>query len=187
MGDVIFAFSGSPNLATEVQDKIIERLTMHEANSKSDITGKEVRDIVDEVLTEMGRLNGVFSGILQFLIGVYPIWEPPQLLSFDGQAVHAVRGTAVLGCGGDTSIVRFLCDRLYDPSLNCIAGARIGAYLVKKATQYVDGCGEPIDVMILSGPKVIKLEAEEVTRSLELMESQEKYLFTLLVQKPFQP
>lgn len=186
MCDVVFTFSGSPNLATEIQDKIIDRLERHDADpSLPDLACKDVRDIVDDVLTEMGRLNGVFSGSLQFLVGIHPVWESPQLLSFDGQAVHVVRETAVLGCGGDTSLIRFLCDKLYDPNLTCELAAHIGAYLVKKATQYVDGCGEPIDVMILSGG-IKKLEDHEIAEALKLIESREQGLFTLLLQtSPF--
>jgi 20S proteasome alpha/beta subunit len=88
----------------------------------------------------------------------------------------------IVGCG-DTSLIRFLADKLRAPDMTGDHAVGLAAYLVKKATQYVDLCGEPIDVILVNGSNNRAIPPEETTPLVAAIEAQEEYLPTLLVLK----
>jgi hypothetical protein len=74
---------------------------------------------------------------------------------------------------------------LYSAELTVKIGSGLATYLVKKAPQYVDACGEPIDVMVLSESGCETISPERIKADIQKMEDQEAFLFTLLIQTPF--
>jgi 20S proteasome alpha/beta subunit len=141
---IAFAYSGSPGLFKEASDKILKKIVQIE------ITEDSVYQVVDEVLTEMGR-NYVEIG-LELLIGITPgltdVFEEPFLITFDGKALHKADPYSLLGIG-NSALVRFLCKTMYSEWLPFEVAINLAIYVVRKAVQFIDYCGDPIDVVLL--------------------------------------
>jgi 20S proteasome alpha/beta subunit len=106
---------------------------------------------------------------------------------FDGKALFkATDAVHVIGIG-DTSLINYLKEQLHRPEMTPDQGIALGAYLIKKATEYVDGCGEPIDVIHGDRGGFQIVEKDKVSAGIQMLENQEDLLFTLIVQTPFQP
>jgi hypothetical protein len=56
-------------------------------------------------------------------------------------------------------------------------GIGLGAYLIKKATQYIDGCGEPIDMIDGNAVGFEVVKNEEISARLLAIENREELLF----------
>ena len=140
----VFAYAGQPGLALEVHDKIAKVLRdLGEQESVSDA----VRQSVDSVLSDMGRLYTQLE--LQMLIGTTAVHQKAALVGFDGKSVHAALPFNYLGIG-ESSLIRFLAQKLYTTKIDIRVGVDLGAYLIKKAEDYIDGCGGPIDVVTMA-------------------------------------
>jgi 20S proteasome alpha/beta subunit len=180
---IVFGYSGTPGLAQEVQEKVmrvVRQLAMP-------ITGEVVKNAADGVLTDMNRLYDAFEQKLELLIGSTAFLGQTELFKFDGRGLHKVNNFSYLGIG-ECSLIRFLSDKLYSSQLDTQTGAALGAYLVKKAEQYIDGCGGPIDVVVLDnslGDDCEWLPESSVQTAIQKIEHQESGLADLLIRQPF--
>lgn len=177
---ILFAYSGLPGLAREAQEKMVRALRPHRAK----ITSALVGDVADEVLTGMGRQYAELE--LQLLIGTSAYLERPELLKFDGKSLHTADNFNVLGAG-DSSLTRFLSDKMYSPEIDVENGQMLGVYLIKKATEYVDHCGGPIDVAVLENysGSVRYLSEPDIEMMLKKMESRETFLNQIIIRGDF--
>jgi len=87
-------------------------------------------------------------------------------------------------------LIRFLSDKLYTKEIDLRTGKALGAYLIKKAEDYIDACGGPIDVVSLKacGLEAFDVPCEwlseaEINAMIKKMEDQESVLQNLI--KPF--
>ncbi|HEV2134351.1 MAG TPA: hypothetical protein VGR47_08810 [Terracidiphilus sp.] len=173
-----FAFAGDPGVFREVQQKVCGYLDQVE-----DLSVTLVQATIEEVVNS---LNLRFSGSLYMLVGVNEIFDPPKLIIFDGKGVFLAEDRVyAVGCG-ESSLLRYLGDHLYAPDLPSVNSLGLAAYLVKKATQYVDYCGEPIDILHGDVCGFVEVEPEKIKAAIQMMERQEQFLSTLLIQKPFE-
>lgn len=177
----VFAYAGLPGLAQEVHAKVTQ--TLRQAAAEENII-ETVRETTDAILSNMGRLYNELN--LQMLIGVNSWAEGTDLLKFDGKAVHVARNFEYLAWG-ESSLIRFLSDKLYSTEITTKSGVDLGIYLVKKAEDYIDGCGGPIDVVVLEPVErsYKKFSQSFVEERLRKMEAQERLLGDLLIRKPF--
>jgi 20S proteasome alpha/beta subunit len=181
--ELAYVFAGYPGVFAEMQQKVDALLTQEPMEV---ISPAFIKDTIEGVLVGMGWKENFLEGRLCFLLAINELFEPPQMLVFDETSLcWANTGIRVIGCG-DTSLIRYLGDRLHSPEMPINEGVGLGAYLIKKATQYIDYCGEPIDVLVINESGIREAKREEVTASIQKMESQEDFLSTLLVQTPFQ-
>jgi 20S proteasome alpha/beta subunit len=180
---ISFAFAGDPGIFKEFSQKTLDFL-----DTQDDVSLDLFRQTVEGTINEM-ELRTPFGqpAPLYLLAGINEIFEKPKLIVFNGQGVFEAKaddGVCTVGCG-DTSLIRYLGHYLYDPSMTETQGIALGSYLIKKATQFVDYCGEPIDVILGNGAGFEAVSAEKVKAAIEAIEQQEQYLPTLLIQKPF--
>jgi 20S proteasome alpha/beta subunit len=177
-----FAFSGSPVFADEIRQKVVVVLNQKHAD---EIRAPYVQEVLDDVLTSTSRLYISGEIELQLLVGLAVLFESPELLHFDGRALRIVEnGCAYVG-GGETSIVRYLSDLLYSPSLSTAEASSLAAYLVKKTEQYVDGVGGPIDVVVLNSFGECEwLPEATINERITRIEKRERQIFDLLIRQP---
>jgi hypothetical protein len=176
---LVFAYAGVPGLAKEAREKIMRTVGPLDPN---DVTREAVQNVADGVLNDMGRQYGSLEGQLQLLIGVSVFLQEPDLLKFDGRALHVADNFNYLGIG-ESSLIRFLSDKLYSKRLDSKTGADLGCYLIKKAEDYIDGCGGKIDVVILE-PSLGEydwLTEAQVQDAIEKFERQEPQLADLFI------
>lgn len=175
-------YSGEPGTFAKFMQSVDALLS-----AQADVTPEIVQDTMESVIETM-RLNDVLLDPRFWLLaGISELFEHPKLVVFDGKYLfNAQNGVQIIGCG-DTSLVNFLGDRLYSPEMTATQGVALGAYLIKKATQYVDGCGEPIDVLRIDDAGSWTETPKHVRNHIAAIEEQEQFLSTLMVQKPFAP
>lgn len=178
--EMAFLYSGEPGTFHSFTQKVEESL-----NAKPEVSPEVVQETIEETLNTM-KLNDPFlEPRFWLLAGVSEFWGPPKLIAFDGKYVFTAKdGVQIIG-RGDTSLINYLGDRLYSPDLSPEQGIALAAYLIKKATQYVDGCGEPIDVLHGNGCDFRVVDKDKVSAGIDLIETQEEFLSTLLIQTPF--
>jgi 20S proteasome alpha/beta subunit len=177
----VFSYAGSSELANEVHDKICSSL--HKTPITKDVI-EIVRETTEGILSDMARWYTDLD--LQMLIGVNSWQEGVDLLKFGGKGVYVARDFEYLAFG-DSSLIRFLADKLYSKTMDIKAGMDLAIYLVKKAEDYIDGCGGPIDVAALEpiDRSYNRLSQGFIQQRLAKMEAQEKALTDLLIRKPF--
>jgi hypothetical protein len=179
--ELTFFYSGEPGMFSEFTQKVEDFL-----KTQSEITSEVVQHTIESTLEIMKLRDPLFDPRFWLLAGISEFLSPPKLIVFDGKSVFAAKeGVHIIGCG-DTSLINYLSYQLHRPELTVTQGIALGAYLIKKATQYVDGCGEPIDVIRGSDFGFDPVGDEEILGGIKAIEDQEEFLFTLLVQKPFQ-
>lgn len=171
-------FSGDPGLFAEVQQKAFGFLDYAE-----DPTAELVLDTFTGVIDS---LNLRESGSLYLLIGVTETFAPPRLIVFTGKGIFVADNRIHVVGGGESSVVHYLANCLYSPAMTGEQGIALGAYLIKKATRYVDYCGEPIDVLCGDSLGFEIVPQDKIQAGIQKIESRENLLFTLLVQTPFQ-
>lgn len=175
-----FAFAGDPGVFSEVRQKVCTQL------GKEKVVSIEiVKSTIERVIKSLS-LRG--SESLFMLVGVNEIFDPPSLIVFDGKSVFLAENNKVylVGCG-ETSLIRYLIDQLYGADMSKDQGLALAAYLIKKATQYVDYCGEPIDVLYGYELGFHEVEREKIQTAIQRVEEQEQFLSTLLIRTPFSP
>jgi 20S proteasome alpha/beta subunit len=123
---------------------------------------------------------------LELLIALVVWLEKPELLKFDGKGLHTADDFNCIGVG-NSPLVRFLSDTLYSKQMNTETGAKLGAYIIRKATQYIDLCGGPIDVVTVNDldDTYTWLSENDVQAAFQKMEHQESGLADLLIRQPF--
>jgi 20S proteasome alpha/beta subunit len=144
----VSSYAGLPGLWKEANEKIARRLSELQGPDEDGdvcVTPHAIYESADEVFAGMGR-----PANLQMLIGVGGVFDSPELFVFDQGAMHRATGIACVG-PGESSIIRYLADNLYSPSMDLEAAKNLGIYLVLKAAQYVNGVGAPIDAVVVTG------------------------------------
>jgi 20S proteasome alpha/beta subunit len=173
---IAFAFAGLPGLAMEAREKIMKIV------DRANLSNETVYDAADKVLTKMGRQYADIE--LQLLIGVAVVNEEPTLIKFDGKGLHAASTLSFLGVG-DSSLLRFLADVLSQPEMTIKEATDLGIYMIRKAEQYIDHCGGPIDVLTIERNSSCTLLSEmEIQERIAKMEAQETYLRDLIFRLP---
>jgi 20S proteasome alpha/beta subunit len=181
--EMAFVYSGEPGTFSSFMHKLENLL----ATDKDELTTSEtILHAIETVLEGMKLMDPLFDPRFWLLVGINELFEKPQLIVFDGKYVFpAPSDVQIIGCG-DTSLINFLGDKLHSPTLTKTEGIALAAYLVRKAVQYVDGVGEPIDV-ICGGSSGFEVVTEDKIRAgIQAIENQEEYLSTWLVRTPFQ-
>lgn len=180
--DIVCAYSGEPGTFLEFEQKVFGYLDQEEVEWSIEL----LQNTIEGVLGNMGLRDRYLNPSFQLLIGFSELFAPPRMLVFDGHSVfQASAGLHIIGCG-DTSLIRYLRDHLYRSAMSKEYGQSLAAYLIKKATQYVDGCGEPIDVHWGSAMGFEAIENDRIQAGIRAIEGQEGDLFTSLVQKAFE-
>jgi 20S proteasome alpha/beta subunit len=176
--DIVFAYSGLPSLALEAREKIVKKLT------QIHFSEEHLYEICDDVFTNMGRQYTDMN--LQMFISNPSVFEDPRSLRFDGKGLHRSENVSFLGVG-DSSLLRYLVDMLYIPDMGPNDAINLAIYLVRKAEDYVDGCGGPIDLGIMDcgDDSCRMLSQDEIDTRLKRMEKQEGLLRDLILKSPF--
>lgn len=175
-----FAFSGEPGTFQEFQQKVFGFFDNYD-----DLSVEIVQETMSGVLASMGLMDRSIPPSFFVLAGFNVFLEAPKMIVFDGKSIFVAENEVhIVGCG-ESSVIRYLGDQLYSPDLPLNQGVALGAYLIKKATQYVDYCGEPIDVIHGDAYGFQVIEKDTVKAGIEKIEEQEQYLSTLLIQTPF--
>jgi 20S proteasome alpha/beta subunit len=170
--DTACLYSGEPGMFSELMQKVEDCLV-----KKTIVTGEIVQSTIENTLEEMKLRDPFLEPRFWLLAGISDWFESPKLIVFDGKSVFKTNdGVQVIGCG-DTSLIHYLSDRLYRPDMTRYEGIGLGAYLIKKATQYIDGCGEPIDMIDGNAVGFEVVKNEEISARLLAIENREELLF----------
>jgi 20S proteasome alpha/beta subunit len=179
---VVSSYAGVPGLWKEATEKLSHKLSeLQGPDDEGDVcvTPRSVYESADEVFTGMGRpLN------LQMLIAVGGVFDSPDLFVFDRGAMHRATGLACLGAG-ESSVIRYLVDNLYSPSMNLDEAKNLGIYLISKAAQYIDGVGAPMDAVIVRGHQPEWLGDTEIKEREAAMLGREQSLLKQILTPPF--
>jgi 20S proteasome alpha/beta subunit len=179
---VVSSYGGSPALWREATDKIAHKLSQIQGPDEEGdvcVTPQAIFESAQEVFTGMGRpLN------LQMLIGVGGVFNAPELFVFDRGAMHRAIGLTCVGAG-ESSVIRYLADNLYSPSMGLEAAKNLGIYLISKAAQYMDGVGAPIDAVVVAGHQPEWLGDTEIKEREAALLAREKSLLKQMLTPPF--
>jgi len=120
---------------------------------------------------------------LQMLIGVGGVFSAPELFVFNEGALHRGAGITCVGAG-ELSLIRYLAENLYSPSMDVEAAKNLGVYLISKAAQYVSGVGAPIDVVVVAGHQPEWLGDTEIKQREATMLLREKTVLKQMLPPP---
>jgi 20S proteasome alpha/beta subunit len=137
---LMFGYSGDPGLHKEARDKIMRTLP------REGFSPIQAYEACDKVFSEFGRHYSPVD--LQMFIGVSVRSFRPGLIVFSGQGLHWEDGIKFLGIG-DSSLMKYLSDALYEKSISVEQGQKLAVYMVTKAKQCIDHCGGPTTVYSL--------------------------------------
>jgi 20S proteasome alpha/beta subunit len=155
--DQILALTGAddPTLVKEVWDKL-------RAVPRQDRTAS-LGDCLESILNDMGRLRTDLP--LQLLVGMAD-GQGTELVGFTGKGLYAIQAYEFVGAG-DSSLLRFLVERLHRADLPVSRALHLGAYLLGRAKDYVDGCGGPSDMLALRPRPTLQTLAPEVVEKMD--------------------
>lgn len=176
------AVAGDVGFAREIREKAIETIRSFEESP----TIGQVREVLDDILVRTSRLYMREEDPIQLLMALTLFWGDADLLKFDGRALHKADDFNLLRTG-NSSLIRFLSDNLYDPAIDMETGISLAAYIVQKAERYIDWCGGAIDIVTIPKTEGVCnwIPAEEAQRRAEKMEGQESLLADLILRQPF--
>jgi 20S proteasome alpha/beta subunit len=178
---LVSSYGGSSDLWKEAIEKISRKLLeLQGPEEEGDVcvTPQAVYETADEVFTGMGRPSN-----LQMLIGVGGVFNSPELFVFQHAATHRASGITCVGAG-ESSLIRYLAENLYSPSMALEAAKNLGIYLVSKAAQYVNGVGPPIDAIVIAGHQPEWLGDTEIKEREAAMLAREKSLLKQILTGP---
>lgn len=178
---LVSSYGGSPGLWKEATEKIARRLLeLQGPDEEGDVcvTPQAIYDTADEVFTAMGR-----PANLQMLIGVGGVFNTPELFVFDQGAMHRASAITCVGAG-ESSLIRYLAENLYSPSMTLEAAKNLGIYLISKAAQFVQGVGAPIDAIVIAGHQPEWLGDTEIKQREAAMLAREKSLLKQILTPP---
>jgi 20S proteasome alpha/beta subunit len=179
--DMAFVYSGEPGTFSAFVHKLESLL-----DPDREITSKAITDTIETVLEGMKLTDPLYDPRFWLLVGINELFEKPQLIVFDGRYVFPASSDVQIIGFGDTSLINFLSDKLHAPDLTKNEGIALAAYLVRKAVQYVDTVGEPIDVICGSSSGFEIVSEDKIKAGIQAIENQEEHLSTWLVRTPFQ-
>lgn len=167
----IFAFAGDLGLATEIRNKIFRKITAFVKATQANPVTEELHAIVEAATNEYKRLEVNLE--IEFILAVYPQAEVPAIIHFAGKGVNVKTDEiVVLGCGNE-SLTRYLTENLFINDLDWEHALALGCYIVKKATQYVQFCGEPIEAARLTQDSVWEVDSQNIDWACTITERQE--------------
>jgi 20S proteasome alpha/beta subunit len=178
---LVSSYGGSSGLWKEATEKIARRLSELQGPDEDGdvcVTPHAIYDTADEVFTAMGRPSN-----LQMLIGVGGVFNTPELFVFDQGAMHRAAAITCVGAG-ESSLIRYLAENLYSPSMTLEAAKNLGIYLISKAAQYVNGVGAPIDAIVIAGHQPEWLGDTEIKQREAAMLAREKSLLKQILTPP---
>ena len=178
---LVSSYGGSSDLWKEAVEKISRRLLeLQGPEEEGDVcvTPQAIYDTADEVFAGMGRPSN-----LQMLMGVGGVFNTPELFVFDQGAMHRAGAITCVGAG-ESSLVRYLAENLYSPSMTLEAAKNLGIYLISKAAQYVNGVGAPMDAVVIAGHQPEWLGDTEIKEREAAMLAREKSLLKQIVTPP---
>ena len=178
---LVSSYGGSSDLWKEAIEKISRRLLeLQGPEEEGDVcvTPQAIYDTADEVFTTMGR-----PANLQMLIGVGGVFNTPELFVFDQGAMHRAAGITCVGAG-ELSLIRYLAENLYSPSMTLESAKNLGIYLIAKAAQYVSGVGAPMDAVVIAGHQPEWLGDTEIKEREAAMLAREKSLLKQILTPP---
>jgi 20S proteasome alpha/beta subunit len=117
------------------------------------------------------------------LLAVGGVFDAPELFVFDRGAMYRSKGFVCVGAG-ECSLVRYLGDNLYSPSMKLEAAKNMGIYLIAKAAQFVEGVGHPIDAVVLRGHQPEWLGDTDIKQRQAAMLGREKSLLQQILSLP---
>jgi 20S proteasome alpha/beta subunit len=180
----VFAYADQVNLAHEIKEILTTHLASLTQAADVDISSAEFLDTVRVVTNDYGRLY--VEQPLNFLLAIYPEKERPSVVFFDGKAVTLQHHKVVLiGCGNEP-LTRFLVDKLYAFDMEENHAIVFGAYLARKATQYIQGCAEPIDMALVKKDSIEIVSRDKIKAAFEAAEYAENSLHYSLIKKPLE-
>ena len=178
---LVSTYGGSSGLWKEAIEKISRRLLeLQGPEEEGDVcvTPQAIYETADEVFAGMGR-----PANLQMLIGVGGVFNTPELFVFDQGAMHRAAGIACVGAG-ELSLIRYLAENLYSPSMTLESAKNLGIYLIAKAAQYVSGVGAPMDAVVIAGHQPEWLGDSEIKEREAAMLAREKSLLKQILTPP---
>ena len=181
---LVSSYGGSPALWKEATEKIARRLSELQGPDEDGdvcVTPHAIYDTADEVFTGMGR-----PANLQMLIGVGGVFNSPELFVFDQGAMHRASAITCVGAG-ESSLIRYIAENLYSPSMTLEAAKNLGIYLISKAAQFVKGVGAPIDAIVIAGHQPEWLGDTEIKQREAAMLAREKALLKQILTPPSSP
>jgi len=181
---VVSTYAGSHGLWKEANEKIARRLLdLQGPEEEGDVCviPQAIYDSADEVFTSMGR-----PANLQMLLAVGGVFDAPELFVFEQGAMHRAKAITCVGAP-ESSLIRYLADNLYSPSMDLEAAKNLGIYLISKAAQYVHGVGAPIDAVVVTGHQPEWLGDTEIKQREAAMLAREKALLKQILGPPSSP
>jgi len=178
---LVSSYGGSSDLWKEAVEKISRRLLeLQGPDEEGDVcvTPQAIYDTADEVFAGMGRPSN-----LQMLMGVGGVFNTPELFVFDQGAMHRAGAIACVGAG-ESSLIRYLAENLYAPSMTLEAAKNLGIYLISKAARYVSGVGPPMDAIVIAGHQPEWLGDTEIKQREAAMLAREKSLLKQILTPP---
>ncbi len=138
---LVFSYADEPGLYLRAREEIMRKF-----RDSSHHLPEIAYSISAEVFEEMKYPHKEIE--LQMLIGVSCFTSEAKLLWFDGKTLHWASEIHRLGTG-DASLVQYLCDGLYTPSIAIEDRIKIAAYIVGRAKSYIEGCSGDTTLCVL--------------------------------------
>lgn len=178
---LVSTYGGSPDLWKEANEKITRRLLeLQGPEEEGDVCviPQAIYETADEVFTQMGRPQN-----LQMLIGVGGVFNSPELFVFDRGAMHRAASITCVGAA-ESSLVRYLAENLYSPSMTLEAAKNLGIFLISAAARHVNGVGAPMDAVVIAGHQPEWLGDTEIKEREAAMRAREKLLLKQILTPP---
>jgi len=166
---VTVGYAGSPLTVNTLRGELLDNLLRLE---DEEISAEKVCTIIDESLEKLFA-NKQYGKWDQLLIGFSKVPENPKLFiqTPPNKNLLPAQNFTCLGVG-ESSLIRYLGNSLYSGDITTDLGKNVGIYLVAKAIQYIEGYGDPMDIVVLkNGGNVQWLGHSEIQERRSAMES----------------
>ena len=140
---IVLTYAGDPSVMKTFHQKFAGVVSANKAFSSV----RNLQTLLEGCLLDMNQ-DAVNSTDL--LCGVSVQGGTYGLLRTKGYSVYEIGDYDQIGVG-DSSLVRFLSQMLVSHPMKVYPAVYIGNYIVKKAKEFVDGCGGETDILILRG------------------------------------
>jgi 20S proteasome alpha/beta subunit len=170
---VTLGYAGYTLTANALRQELVDQLLTLEDR---EITSEKVRTVTDELLGKLFS-NKQYGKWDQLLVGFSKVSENPKLFVQKSplRSLLPAENFTCLGVG-ESPLVRYLAASIYSGDITTEVGKNVGIYLVSKAIQYIEGCGDPIDAVVLKNGGAVEylgdLEIEHRRRVMEYGEGE---------------
>jgi len=174
-------YAGYPDLFDAFNGRF--RDEMEAAEAKWTITASLVRDLVTTILQAFAPTD---SDNTNLLCGISFADGTQSLLKTRGTLVSEAKDWANVGVA-DSSLIRYLLPLLAKDGVRSTQqAALIGAYLIRTAKAYIDGCGGETDIWILRPKGTIEKHSGE-TPSVEQHEGMTEHFLSQAIARLLAP